>query len=126
MPEAAVILIEDRRAEAALACTALALRRPEMRVLEAKDVDGAIALLKKPRAPVRLAILGERAVAGAEKLIVALHASGLDVPVVAITATLAEAERRRALEAGVRSVYERPRDWASYSAFMERLVKQWV
>jgi DNA-binding NtrC family response regulator len=126
MQKAAVLLVEHRHAEVALACAAIALHRPEAEVLEAADIRAAMSLLRKEPAALRLAILGERAMARAEKLIAALDRKGLEVPVVGLAAGVSEPAKRQALDCGVRSVYERPREWPRYAELMERLLDEWL
>jgi hypothetical protein len=127
MQKAAVLLVEHRNAEVALACAAIALHRPEARVLEAKDIRRAMSVLsKEPPAGLRLAILGERAIPSAEKLIAALDRKGLEVPVVGLTPVLSEPAKRRARDRGLRSVYQRPREWRRYAELMQRLLEEWL
>ncbi len=123
-----VLLIENSQAECTLACAALALR-PEVAVLAVKDVPAAIDLLQKRdgESEVEIAILGRDAIGGsAGKLIEALSRAGREIPVIGIAAGLRESDRRRALAAGVRAVYDRPRDWKSYSGFMQNLLTEWL
>ena len=126
MQKAAVLLVEHRDAEVALACAAIALHRPEARVLEAADIRAAMSLLRKEPEAVSLAILGERAIASADKLIAAFDRTGLEVPVVGLASALSEPAKRQALDCGVRSVYERPREWPRYAELMERLLDEWL
>jgi|SRR5712692_4376721 len=128
MGNAMVLLIENSQAECTLACAALALR-PEVAVLAVKDVPAAIDLLQKRdgESEVEIAILGRDAIGGsAGKLIEALSRAGREIPVIGIAAGLRESDRRRALAAGVRAVYDRPRDWKSYSGFMQNLLTEWL
>lgn len=123
-----VLLIENSQAESALACAALALR-PETAVLTVSDVPAAIDLLQKGEgaSEVGIAILGRDAIGGsAGKLIEALSRAGRAIPVIGVAAGLRESDRRRALAAGVRAVYDRPRDWKSYSGFMQNLLTEWL
>ncbi len=128
MGDAVVLLIENSQAESTLACAALALH-PEIAVLAVSDVPAAIDLLQKggSASEVGIAILGRDAIgSSAGKLIEALSRAGRAIPVIGIAAGLRESDRRRALAAGVRAVYDRPRDWKSYSAFMQSLLAEWL
>jgi hypothetical protein len=126
MQKPAVLLVEHRHAEIALACAAIALHRPQARVLEAGDLRAAMSLLRKEQASVRLAILGERAIPRAEKLIAVLDRKDLEVPVIGLATSVSEPAKRQALDCGVRSVYERPREWRRYADLMERLLDEWL
>src|SRR3989440_1369377 len=119
---AAVIVIEESRAEAALVCTALALHAPQMRVLEACDVQGAIELLGKESTPIGLAILGARAIRGAPQLIGALKRHGVEIPVIGIAPRVSGAERERAMAAGMQAIVERPREWKQYAEMVGELL----
>jgi len=128
MEDAMVLLIENSQAESTLACAALALR-PEIAVLAVSDVPAAIDLLQKRggAGEVEIAILGRDAIGrSAGKLIEALSRAGREIPVIGIAAGLRESDRRRALEVGVRAVYDRPRDWKSYSGLMQNLLAEWL
>ena len=123
-----VLLIESSRAESTLACAALALR-PEIAVLTVSDVPAAIDLLQKGGgvSEVGIAILGRDAIGRpAGKLVEALSRAGRAVPVIGIAAGLRESDRKRALAAGVRAVYDRPRDWKSYAGVMQSLLAEWL
>jgi len=123
-----VLLIENSRAESTLACAALALR-PEIAVLTVSDVPAAIDLLQKGGgvSEVGIAILGRDAIGRpAGKLVEALSRAGRAVPVIGIAAGLRESDRKRALAAGVRAVYDRPRDWKSYAGVMQSLLAEWL
>lgn len=123
-----VLLVENSQAESTLACAALALR-PEIAVLAVSDVPAAIDLLQKrgDDTEVEIAILGRDALgAAAGRLVEALSRSGREIPVIGIAAGLRESDRRRALAAGVRAVYDRPRDWKTYSSFLRNVVAAWL
>jgi CheY-like chemotaxis protein len=128
MEDAMVLLIENNQAESTLACAALALR-PEIAVLAVRDVPAAIDLLQRRgrESEVGIAILGRDAIGGsAGKLVEALSRIGRDIPVIGVAAGLRESNRKRAMAAGVRAVYDRPRDWKTYSKFMCNLVAGWL
>jgi len=55
-----VLVIEENAAEVALVAAALALR-PEVQVVDAPDLQGALERLHAPAVPVGLAIVGARA-----------------------------------------------------------------
>ena len=123
-----VLLIENSQAESTLACAALALH-PGIAVLAVSNVPAAIDLLRKrgDDTEVEIAILGRDAIGGsAGKLVEALSRMGRDIPVIGVAAGLRESDRKRALAAGVRAVYDRPRDWKTYSTFMRNLVAGWL
>ena len=108
-----VILVEDSPYESALAY--LALTRTTPSVIHAPDLRAAARLA--PGA--RLAILGPRAMSR----ISGRQVRALGIPAVAIGVRLSHADRRRAFAAGVRAVYDRPRDWKSYQALIASVVE---
>jgi len=109
------VLVIEKGAEAALMCAALA-KRPDVRVLEARDVRAALERLKTE--PAALAIVGPDALNEAKEL----HARGITV--VAVVADLPAAERERALAAGVAEIHDRPMAWRAYSELIESLVSR--
>jgi DNA-binding response OmpR family regulator len=115
-----VVLVEDSSNESGLGCIAIALRRPGTRVHEARDLHEALALLESGSRP-RLAILGWRALKEASAQ---LAKSGL--PIVGFAARVTEADKRRALECGVRAIYDRPNDWRAYCDALEALLEEWL
>jgi len=118
-----VLVIEDG-AEAGLVCAALA-RRPEVRVVDAPDLGGALKRLDKQREPVALAIAGAAALSkSADELVTRLGARG--IPVIGVTAGLAPAARQRALAAGVREIHDRPAQWQPYSELIDSLVARFI
>jgi len=119
-----VLVIEENAAEAALVAAALALR-PEVQVLDAPDLQGALQRLQSRAAPVGLAIVGARALgASTAELVGRLGAKG--IPVVAILGGLAANVRQKALDTGVREVYERPCEWRRYAELVESLVGRFI
>ena len=119
-----VLVIEENAAEAALVAAALALR-PEVQVLDAPDLQGALQRLQAPAAPVGLAIVGARALgASTAELVSRLGAKG--IPVVAITGGLAANVRQKALDTGVREVYERPSEWRAYAELIESVMSRFI
>jgi len=119
-----VLVIEENAAEAALVAAALALR-PEVQVVDAPDLQGALQRLQSPAAPVGLAIVGARALgASTAELVGRLGAKG--IPVVAILGGLAANVRQKALDTGVREVYERPCEWRRYAELVESLVGRFI
>lgn len=119
-----VLVIEDNAAEAALVAAALALR-PEVQVVDAPDLPGALERLQTPAVPVGLAIVGARALGGSTaELVGRLGAKG--VPVVAIAAGLAADARQKALDTGVREVYDRPSDWRAYADLIESVMSRFI
>jgi hypothetical protein len=115
-----VILVEDTPTDAALAAIAIALRRPRARVREARSLDEALRLLADGAGP-HVAILGFRALkeAGA-------WPDGAAHRVVGFAAYLTQADRRRALESGVRAIYDRPQEWRPFCDALEKLLDDWL
>ncbi|HEV3009663.1 MAG TPA: hypothetical protein VGX52_11555 [Burkholderiales bacterium] len=114
------VLVIEGGAEASLVCAALALR-PEVRVLDAPDLGGALKRLEKQPEQVALAIAGAAALSeSAHDLVARLGAHG--IPVVGVVPALAPAERQRALAAGVREIHDRPVEWRLYSELIDALV----
>lgn len=119
-----VLVIEEDAAEAALVAAALALR-PGVRVLDAPDAHEAAMRLESPRCPVVLALAGATALAAPPAaLLKRLDAQG--IPVVGIAAGLSEKVKRRALEAGVREVHERPDSWRRYAELIESVASRFI
>jgi CheY-like chemotaxis protein len=118
------VLVIEEGAEAGLVCAALA-RRPEVRVVDAPDLGGALRQLERQPEPVALAIAGSAALAAsADELVTRLGARG--IPVIGVTAGLAPAARQRALAAGVREIHDRPVKWQPYSELIESLVARFI
>jgi hypothetical protein len=119
-----VLVIEENASEAALVAAALALQ-PEVQVVDAPDLPGALERLQAPSARVALAIVGGNALGDcAAELVGRLGAKC--IPVVGIAAGLPEAQRQRALEAGVCEIYERPSEWRPYAELIESLVGRFI
>jgi hypothetical protein len=102
MKRPAVLLLEDNPHEATLAESALLF-------------VGAQVVESPERAVV--AVLGRKALAE--------YSGKLKIPAVAIVPDISEAERRRALAAGVQ-VYERPPTWQGYTALLGRALAAWL
>jgi DNA-binding NtrC family response regulator len=119
-----VLVIEENAAEAALVAAALAMH-PEVQVVDAPDLKGALERLQAPAAPFGLAIVGARALgASTAELVSRLGAKG--IPVVAIAGGLPASARQKALDTGVREVYERPAEWRRYAELVESLVGRFI
>jgi DNA-binding response OmpR family regulator len=118
MPD--VLLVEDSSSESGLACIAIALRRPGIRVHEARNLQEAMPFLESDASP-RIAILGWRALKEASTRLA--HSK---LPIIGFAANLTEADRRRALECGVRAIYDRPADWRPYCDALEGLLEEWL
>ena len=119
-----MLVIEENAAEAALVAAALALR-PEVQVVDAPDLSGALERLQAPAAPFGLAIVGARALATSNaELVGRLGAKG--VPVVVIAAGLAADARQKALDTGVREVYDRPSEWRAYADLIESVMSRFI
>jgi len=116
----AVLVIEEG-AEAALVCAALA-RRPELHVVGAPDVAGALERIERAPGEFALAIAGAAALS--EGTLGQLGARG--IPVVGLAALVAPEVRSRALAAGVREVHERPQRWQPYSELVDALVARFI
>jgi hypothetical protein len=124
MQQVAVVVIEEGAAEAALARAALA-RSPDVVVVNAPDLRGALEQLAGQAAPVALAIAGRSALEGeAADLVGKLGARG--IPVIGVVAGLAGAQRQRALAAGVREIHERPAQWQPYAELIDALVARLI
>jgi hypothetical protein len=108
---AGVILVEDSPYESALAYLALSRTTPS--VLQAPNLRAAARMA----AGARLAILGRRVISRVSNR----QLRALGIPAVAIGARFSDAEQRRALAAGVRAVYARPRSWRDYVALLEKI-----
>jgi len=109
---AGVILVEESPYESALAY--LALTRTTHSVIHAKDLRAAARLARRAK----LAILGPRAMSRASSR----QVRALGIPAVGIGVRLSDADRRRAFNAGVRAVYDRPHDWKAYLALLAGLL----
>lgn len=124
MTQVTVLVIEENAAEAALMAAALALR-PGVRVLDAPDAREAALRLESPPGPVVLALAGAKVLAAPPAaLFKRLGAQG--IPVVGIAAGLSDTEKRRALEAGVREVHDRPDEWRTYAALIESVASKFI
>ena len=119
-----MLVIEENAAEAALVAAALALR-PEVQVVDAPDLSVALERLQAAAAPFGLAIVGARALAtSTAELVGRLGAKG--VPVVVIAAGLAADARQKALDTGVREVYDRPSEWRAYADLIESVMSRFI
>ena len=119
-----VILVEESLSESALACIAIALRRPRLRVAEARNLGEAKNILtREPHGRV-LVILGWQALRNGLDAFFA--AAGAGATVIGLAAELGEAGRERALRAGVQAVYEKPADWNAYVGAMEGILSDWL
>ena len=108
---AGVILVEDSPYESALAYLALSRTTPS--VIQAPNLRTAARLASRAR----LAILGSRAIARISRR----QVRALGIPAVGIGVRFSDAAQRRALAAGVRAVYARPRVWRDYLALLEQI-----
>jgi len=110
MREPGIILVESSPYESALAY--LALTQATSSVIQAPDLRAAARLASS--GGVGLAILGPRAITRVSPR----QLRALRIPAVGIGVRLSDADRRRAVAAGVRAVYERPRGWKAYLALL--------
>ena len=115
-----MVLVIEQGAEAGLVCAALAMR-PELEVVGAPDVAGALERIEREPA-VALAIAGGSALN--EGMLERLGQRG--IPVVGLAADVTPDVRRRALAAGVREIHERPRRWQPYSELVDALVARFI
>lgn len=119
-----ILVIEENAAEAVLVAAALALQ-PGVRVLDAPDAREAALRLESPPDPIVLALAGAKALAAPPAaLFERLGAQG--IPVVGIAAGLSDTDKRRALEAGVREVHDRPDEWRPYAALIESVASRFI
>ena len=124
MDEVTVLLIEESAAEAALMAAALALR-PGVRVLDAPDAREAAVRWESSSSPVVLAFAGTAALIDPPTVLLQ-RLQGEGIPVVGVAAGLSEAEKRRALEAGVREVHDRPAAWRPYAELIESVAVRFI
>ena len=115
-----VLLVEDTPSDASLAVIAIALRHPRTRVYEVRDVKAALHLIAAGHKP-RLVVLGWRALKE-----VPAKLGRAECPFVGFASDLTEADRRRALEAGVKAIYERPQEWRRFCDALEALLDEWL
>lgn len=113
-----VVLVEESLSEFALACIAIALRRPGTRVAEARSLQQAHDIVQRQTGAPPLVILGWRSLQ--------LCLKPLAATVVGLASDVGEAQPERALHAGVRAIYERPLDWREYARVVENILAQWT
>jgi hypothetical protein len=113
-----VILVEESFSESALACIAIALRRPGTRVAEARSLRDARDILERQAEAPPLVILGWRSLQ--------LGLKPFAATVVGLANDVGEAQRQRALRSGVRAIYGRPLDWRDYACVVENILAQWM
>jgi hypothetical protein len=118
-----VILVEASLSESALACIAIALRRPGTRVAETRSLEQAADLVEKQGRAPALVILGWDALQ--RSLNAFVDSVGGNAAVVGLASDVGRASRERALRAGVRAIYERPADWKEYAAALAGLLDEW-
>ena len=109
-----VLLVEANPTDAALAGIAIALRRPRARVSEARNLSDALPTS-------RVAILGYEALKQAPGKL-----GGCTSVVIGFAPRLSDAERQRALDSGVRAVYERPLEWRAFCDALEKMLDDWL
>lgn len=121
MQPVTVLVVADN-VETTVICAALA-RCPEVRAIEAQDARHAVELLETQAARPVLAIGGSAALTkSTDELVKNLQARG--IPLIAIAAGLSEKAKQRALAAGVKEIYDRPRDWHVYSELIEAVIRR--
>lgn len=118
MREPAIVLVEDSPYESALAY--LALTRNTSTVFQVPDLPAAARLASA--GGVGLAILGPRALASVS----GGQVRALGIPAIGIGVHQTEADVHRALGAGLRAVYRRPREWKAYLALVGHVVAEWL
>ena len=117
-----IILVEEDLTESALACIAIALRRPGTKVLEARSLGEARRLLAAGSPA--LVVLGWTALRnGLEAFFEALHGRA---NVVGLAANLGKDGLERAARLGVKRVYHKPVEWKAYVGVVERLMVDWL
>ena len=117
-----IVIVEESPSESALVCIAIALRRPGTRVSEVRSMKEAAERLCRPDAPRTLVILGWRALQQAVRpCIDKLQAHA----VVGFGSDLGEV-RPRALDLGVRQIYERPSEWKAFVQSVETMLRDWM
>ena len=119
-----VILVEESLTESALACIAIALRRPATRVAEARNVAEARRLLERQSGGKVLVILCPEALRGG--LDALLGAAASRGTVVGFAADLGESARQRAMRAGVQAIYEKPAEWKEYVCTVDSILSRWL
>ena len=117
-----VILVEESLSESALACIAIALRRPSARVTEARNLAEAKKVLGELPGGKALVILGWRALRDG---LDAFVAAATGATVIGFAGDLGES-RERALRAGVRAIYDKPVEWSEYLGAMEAILGEWL
>jgi hypothetical protein len=118
-----IIIVEESRSEAALACIAIALRRPGTRVAEVRTLGEAATLVRKPGAPRYLVIVGWHALQ--RPLGRCLSTLGEGAAIVGLASNLGEAAQR-AVRAGIRRIYEKPVEWDRYLQTMQGILDDWM
>ena len=115
-----VLLVEDSQTDASLSGIAIALRKPRARVGDARNLKHALDILGTRKAP-RVAILGYQALQQA-----AGKLNGTPTVVIGFAPALSPAERQRALDWGVRAIYERPAQWSAFCDALEKMLDDWL
>lgn len=119
-----VILVEESLTESALACIAIALRKPSIRVAQARHLEDAKAILERNAARPVLVILGWRALRnGLDKFFAAAQGRAT---VIGVAADVGQAGRERALRLGVQAIYDKPVQWGQYVSVMEQALGEWL
>ena len=116
-----VILVEDSLSQRALACIAIALRRPGTQVAEVCTLPHAAALIRTHPGKPSLVILGWRALQ--HELRPFMNALGKQTRVVGLASNVGRAARKRALCAGLHGIYEPPAEWGEYAALLKDIVE---
>jgi hypothetical protein len=113
-----VILVEESVSESALACIAIALRRPGTRVAEARSLQDARGILERHAGAPPLLVLGWHSLQ--------LGLEPFAATVVALASEVGAPQRERALGAGVRAIYDRPLDWREYARVVDNILAEWM
>jgi hypothetical protein len=117
-----VVLVEESVSESALACIAIALRRPGTRVAEARSLKEATSFVQTDSPGPLLVILGSHALQ--QPLAPFIAAIGERAAVVALANGVSQAGRERALRAGLRAIYERPQEWRPFCDVLEKVLDE--
>ena len=124
MPTRSIFPASDRRSAAPASYTAspyesalayLALTQTTPSVIQAPNLRKAVRHARSAR----LAILGSGALARISNR----QVRALGIPAVGIGVRLSNEDRRRAFAAGVRAVYDRPRNWQAYLALIASVLE---
>jgi hypothetical protein len=119
-----IIVVEESLSESALACIAIALRRPSTRVAQARDLIEAKRMLPRQSAAKVLVILGWRALRNG--IVGFVEAASDHATVIGFAPDLGQTARERAIHAGVQAIYHKPIEWNEYLSAVEVILNEWL